>query len=65
MYPDCPSERGRRYIKLLSGYVKEGGGEGILLFIAALQHVKAFRRINPQIRSSTKLLRRSNHLELT
>jgi sugar fermentation stimulation protein A len=42
-YPDCPSERGRRHIKELSGYVKEGGGEGILLFIAALPYAKAFK----------------------
>ncbi len=43
MYPDCPSERGRKHIKELSGYVKEGGGEGILLFIAALPNVKVFK----------------------
>jgi sugar fermentation stimulation protein A len=42
MYPDCPSERGRKHIQELSGYVKEGG-EGILLFIAALPHVKVFK----------------------
>jgi len=42
MYPDCPSERGRKHIQELSGYVKESG-EGILLFIAALPHVKVFK----------------------
>jgi sugar fermentation stimulation protein A len=42
MYPDCPSERGRKHVQELSGYVKEGG-EGILLFIAALPHVKMFK----------------------
>lgn len=52
MYPDCPSERGRRHIKEFSGYVKEGGGEGILLFIAALLHIKAFK---PNKRADAKL----------
>jgi len=47
MYPDCPSERGRKHINELSGYVKESGGEGILLFIAALPHVKAFKPNEP------------------
>lgn len=42
MYPDCPSARGRKHIKELSGYVKEGGRGG-LLFIAALPHIKAFK----------------------
>ena len=42
MYPDCPSDRGRRHIKELSSYAKEGGA-GILLFIAALPYVKAFK----------------------
>jgi sugar fermentation stimulation protein A len=42
MYPDCPSGRGRRHIKALSDSVKEGGA-GILLFIAALPYLKAFK----------------------
>ncbi|MGB7531756.1 MAG: DNA/RNA nuclease SfsA [Halobacteriota archaeon] len=51
MYPDCPSKRGRKHIKALSCYVKEGG-EGILLFIAALPHVKALKPNKP---ADTKL----------
>jgi len=46
MYPDCPSERGRKHIKELLGYEK-GGGEGILLFMAALPQIKAFKPIKP------------------
>ncbi len=42
MYPDCPSERGRKHIHELSAYVK-GGGKGILLFMAALANVTAFK----------------------
>jgi len=42
MYPDCPSERGRKHLKELSGYVK-GGEKAIVLFIAALPEVKAFK----------------------
>jgi sugar fermentation stimulation protein A len=42
MYLDCPSDRGRKHIKELSDYVKVGG-EGILLLIAVLPHVKAFK----------------------
>jgi len=42
MYPDCPSSRGRRHIEELTDHVKNGG-RGILLFIAALPGVEAFR----------------------
>jgi len=42
MYPDCPSSRGRKHIKELSDHVKNGG-RGIILFIAALPGVEAFK----------------------
>lgn len=42
MYPDCPSSRGRKHIKDLTGYVGKGG-KGILLFVAALPQVLAFK----------------------
>jgi len=42
MYPDCPSARGRRHIKEFANYLREGG-EAIILFIAALPKVKAFK----------------------
>lgn len=42
MYPDCPSARGRRHIVELTNWVKEGG-EAIILFIAALPAVEAFK----------------------
>jgi sugar fermentation stimulation protein A len=42
MYPDCPSERGRKHIHELADLV-QNGGEGILLFMAALPHVTTFK----------------------
>ena len=42
MYPDCPSIRGRRHIAELTNHVKNGG-YGMILFIAALPNVKAFK----------------------
>jgi len=42
MYPDCPSERGRRHIRELTGHV-QAGGEALIVFIAALPDVKAFK----------------------
>ena len=51
MYPDCASERGRKHIKELSSYAKEGGA-GILLFIAALPHITVFK---PNKRADAKL----------
>jgi sugar fermentation stimulation protein A len=42
MYPDCPSERGRRHIRELAEHVR-AGGSGALLFMAALPEVRAFK----------------------
>jgi sugar fermentation stimulation protein A len=42
MYPDCPSMRGRRHIAELTEHVKKGG-RGLILFIAALPGVEAFK----------------------
>jgi len=42
MYPDCRSSRGRKHLKELRAHVKRGG-RGIILFIAALPEVEAFR----------------------
>ena len=42
MYPDCPSDRGRKHIHELSDYV-HAGGKGILLFMAALPYVTEFK----------------------
>jgi len=42
MYPDCPSARGRRHVEELTDHV-EKGGQGTILFIAAMPGVKAFR----------------------
>jgi sugar fermentation stimulation protein A len=42
MYPDCPTERGRRQIKELIRHV-ESGRKGLIVFIAALPNVEAFK----------------------
>jgi len=42
MYPDCPSQRGRRHIREITEHVKSGG-RGIILFIAAMPNVEAFK----------------------
>ena len=42
MYPDCPSLRGQRHIRELTGHVKKGG-KAFTLFMAALPGVRAFR----------------------
>ncbi|MBI4186611.1 MAG: DNA/RNA nuclease SfsA [Chloroflexi bacterium] len=42
MYPDCPTSRGRRHIRQLTEHVR-GGGRAIILFIAALPDVTAFK----------------------
>ena len=41
-YPDCPSTRGQRHIKELTKYA-QSGGKGLILFIASLAEVDAFR----------------------
>ena len=42
MYPDCPTQRGRRHIAALTSYVRSGGRAAIV-FIAALPYVRAFK----------------------
>lgn len=53
MYPDCPTLRGRRQIMDIIRCV-EMGGSGIIVFIAALPYVKAFK---PNPRGDVKLSR--------
>lgn len=42
LYPDCPSARGRKHLQELTEYVS-AGGEAVVLFIAALPDVQAFK----------------------
>ncbi|NIM58043.1 MAG: DNA/RNA nuclease SfsA [Candidatus Aminicenantes bacterium] len=42
MYPDCPSLRGQKHIKEITVHVRKGG-KGIILFMAALPEVDAFK----------------------
>jgi len=42
LYPDCPSERGRKHIRELTAQVRRGGS-GTLVFMAALPVVRAFK----------------------
>ncbi len=39
MYPDCPTERGRKHVRELLNYPSEGG----ILFVAALPKVRGFK----------------------
>ncbi|HUV03037.1 MAG TPA: DNA/RNA nuclease SfsA [Desulfobacteria bacterium] len=41
MYPDCPTERGRKHVRELTNYAR-AGGSGIVVFMAALPYVRAF-----------------------
>ncbi|WP_202319776.1 DNA/RNA nuclease SfsA [Archaeoglobus neptunius] len=42
MYPDCPTERGRRHVQTLIDLVGEGK-KAVIVFIAAVPSVKAFK----------------------
>ncbi len=42
MYPDCPTERGRKHVRVMSKLVR-GGKRAVILFIAAVPKVEAFR----------------------
>ncbi len=42
LYPDCPSLRGQRHIREISSWTREGG-RGIIVFMAALPDVEAFK----------------------
>lgn len=58
MYPDCPTLRGRRHIQELIRH-SESGGKSLIVFVAGLRGVKAFKpyeRGDPEI---GKLLRKA------
>ncbi len=42
MYPDCPTLRGRRHLSEIAEYARRGG-KVLIVFIAALPDVKAFK----------------------
>ena len=42
MYPDCPTQRGRRQIRALIEHVRKGGHAAIV-FMAGLPRVRAFK----------------------
>ena len=42
MYPDCPTTRGQRHVRELTQYTQEGG-KGVIVFMAALPQVTAFK----------------------
>jgi len=54
-YPDCPSLRGRRHVKEIMNHVRNGGC-GIILFIAALPNVEAFKPNSPADPEISRLL---------
>ena len=45
MYPDCPSERGRKHVRELTAH-RRHGGRTVILFMAALPGAKAFKPYN-------------------
>ena len=63
-YPDCPTLRGRRHISDLIAHA-QAGGKGLIVFIAALPGVSAFRpyeRGDPEVARLLELARRSGVL---
>lgn len=42
MYPDCPTTRGQRHVQDLTRYA-QGGGRALIVFMAALPQVAAFK----------------------
>jgi len=53
MYPDCPSQRGRRHIREITEQVKDGG-RGMIIFIAAMPNIEAFK---PNISADPEMAR--------
>jgi len=45
-YPDCPTTRGQRHVKELTRYA-QGGGKAVIVFMAALPQVTAFKPYQP------------------
>ncbi len=60
-YPDCPTARGRRHIRDLIDYAREGGLAGIA-FIAALPEVEAFRPYSEVDKPIAELLREARRV---
>jgi sugar fermentation stimulation protein A len=61
MYPDCPTERGRKHVRELTNYVR-AGGTGIVVFMAALPYVRAFtpnRAADPKLSDALVVARSS------
>jgi sugar fermentation stimulation protein A len=46
MYPDCPTIRGQRHVQELTRYAQKGG-RAIIVFMAALPQVTAFKPYTP------------------
>ena len=56
MYPDCPSQRGRRHIREITEHVKDGG-RGMIIFIAAMPNIEAFKPNNSADPEMARLLK--------
>ena len=56
-YPDCPTDRGVRHLKLLSAITQEGG-RALLVFIAALPGASAFK---PYVRGDPRIAEALEH----
>jgi sugar fermentation stimulation protein A len=64
MYPDCPTARGRRHVLELIRHVAEGGDGGIV-FLAALPKVQAFKPCVEGDPEMATLLRRAERVGVT
>jgi len=56
MYPDCTSQRGRRHIREITEHVKDGG-RGMIIFIAAMPNIEAFKPNNSADPEMARLLK--------
>lgn len=56
MYPDCPTQRGRRHIQELTRHAQRGGA-ALIIFIAALPGAKAFKPYAKEDPEIPRLLR--------
>lgn len=57
-YPDCPTTRGQRHVRELTRYA-QGGGKAVIVFMAALPQVTAFRPYLPGDPILHELLRKA------
>ena len=58
MYPDCTSQRGRRHIREITEHGKDGG-RGMIIFLAAMPNIEAFKPNNSADPEMARLLKKA------